>query len=65
MSADSERSFLLACCCYGQSVFALFGHMVSLCPRHCLPSVFAGVGKDALSDRESLMPFLWTTLDCL
>ena len=57
VSAGSERSFLLARCCCGQSVFALFGHMVPLSPRHCLPSVFAGVGKGALSVRESLMPF--------
>ena len=65
VSAGSERSFVLARCCYGQSVVALFGHMVPLSPRHCLPSVFAGVGKDALSVRESLMPFSWTTRGCL
>ena len=39
MSAGSERSCWLALGSYGQSVFALFGHMVPLCPRHCLPSV--------------------------
>ena len=57
MSAGSERSFVSVACCCLQSVFALSGHVVPLSPRHCLPSVFAGIGKEALSVRESLMPF--------
>ena len=65
MSAGSERSFVSAACCYLQSVFALSGHVVPLSPRPCLPSVFAGIGKEALSVRESLMPFLLTTRGCL
>ena len=69
MSAGSGRSFLLALCYYGQSVFALFGHMVPLCPRHGLSSVFAGVGKDALSCSRKLDAVLvdntWLSVECL
>ena len=52
----SERSLLLAPGCCEQSVVALFGHLLSLFHKHCLPSVV----------QESLMPLvdnMWSFLN--